>query len=181
MGIQGLYKERFKAIAHKVFSQGLDPLVPMSPTSVEWINQVPAHWNQKRFKFIGVPRIWKKDGTWKNSRGYTEPVPVDNEKWDILVTKKGFDFKSSYGQENADSLILINLLPSQNTAFWLFYLNSHFAQHWLRREVSMTNSLTVEALKNLPVFEPPIGEQEAIASYLSHFDQQTSKIIGILS
>jgi type I restriction enzyme S subunit len=47
-----LLKERKQIIIQKAVTQGLDPNVPMKDSGVEWIGQVPEHWNVRRAKYL---------------------------------------------------------------------------------------------------------------------------------
>jgi len=44
-----LLKEKRQAIISEVVTKGLDPNVPMKDSGVEWIGEIPAHWDVKRF------------------------------------------------------------------------------------------------------------------------------------
>jgi len=46
-----LLKERKQIIIQKAVTQGLDPDVPMKDSGVDWIGEIPAHWNLKSLKF----------------------------------------------------------------------------------------------------------------------------------
>ena len=45
-----LLKERKQIIIQKAVTQGLDPNVPMKDSGVDWIGEIPAHWEVVRFK-----------------------------------------------------------------------------------------------------------------------------------
>ena len=45
-------------------TKGLDPNVPMKDSGIEWIRQIPEHWEIKRFKFI-ADRFYKGAGITK--------------------------------------------------------------------------------------------------------------------
>lgn len=45
-----LLKERKQIIIQQAVTQGLDPTVPMKDSGVEWIGQIPAHWEMKPLK-----------------------------------------------------------------------------------------------------------------------------------
>lgn len=45
-----LLKERKQIIIQKAVTQGLDPNVPMKDSGVDWIAQIPEHWEVIRFK-----------------------------------------------------------------------------------------------------------------------------------
>ena len=47
-----LLKERKQIIIQKAVTQGLDPNVPMKDSGVDWIGQIPAHWEVKRLKYL---------------------------------------------------------------------------------------------------------------------------------
>ena len=45
-----LLKEQKQAIIHHAITRGLDPNVRLKPSGVEWLGDVPEHWEVKRFK-----------------------------------------------------------------------------------------------------------------------------------
>lgn len=47
-----LLKERKQIIIQQAVTQGLDPAVPMKDSGVEWIGQIPAHWDITPLKYI---------------------------------------------------------------------------------------------------------------------------------
>ena len=48
----GLLNEQKQAIIHRAVTRGLDPNVPLRPSGVPWLGDIPKHWTLKRFKFI---------------------------------------------------------------------------------------------------------------------------------
>lgn len=45
--------EQFKkSVIHEAVTKGLDPTVPMKPSGVEWIGDIPMNWEAKKLKFI---------------------------------------------------------------------------------------------------------------------------------
>ncbi len=48
--IELLQEKRAALISHAV-TKGLDPTVPMKDSGVEWLGEIPAHWEVKRLKF----------------------------------------------------------------------------------------------------------------------------------
>jgi type I restriction enzyme S subunit len=51
-----LLQEKRQALISHVVTKGLNPDAPMKPSCVEWLGDVPAHWECKRLKFA-VPSI----------------------------------------------------------------------------------------------------------------------------
>ena len=47
-----LLKEQKQAIVHQAVTRGLDPDVPLKPSGVEWLGDVPEHWEVRRLKTI---------------------------------------------------------------------------------------------------------------------------------
>ena len=50
--IELLQEKRTALISHTV-AKGLDPNAPMKPSGVEWLGEVPVHWEVKRLKHLG--------------------------------------------------------------------------------------------------------------------------------
>ncbi|MCY3721092.1 MAG: restriction endonuclease subunit S [Candidatus Poribacteria bacterium] len=44
--------KRYPELIHQVMTKGLNPNVEMKPSGVEWIGEIPAHWEVKRLKHI---------------------------------------------------------------------------------------------------------------------------------
>ncbi|MGB0784461.1 MAG: restriction endonuclease subunit S, partial [Marinomonas sp.] len=47
-----LLKERKQIIIQEAVTKGLNPDAPMKDSGIDWIGQIPAHWDIKRLKFI---------------------------------------------------------------------------------------------------------------------------------
>ncbi|QTA91838.1 restriction endonuclease subunit S [Desulfonema magnum] len=48
-----LLEEQKKAIINKAVTKGLNPDAPMKDSGVEWLGEIPAHWEVRKLKFIG--------------------------------------------------------------------------------------------------------------------------------
>ncbi|AEI50787.1 restriction endonuclease subunit S [Runella slithyformis] len=48
-----LLKERRQILIHQAVTRGLNPDVPMKDSGVEWIGEIPEHWEVKRLRHIG--------------------------------------------------------------------------------------------------------------------------------
>ncbi|MEX8504743.1 restriction endonuclease subunit S [Leptothrix ochracea] len=49
-----LLKEKRQAVISHAVTKGLDPSVPMKDSGVEWLGEVPKHWEVKALKFIAT-------------------------------------------------------------------------------------------------------------------------------
>ena len=47
-----LLQEKRTALITQAVTKGLDPNVPMKDSGVEWLNEIPAHWETVRMKFL---------------------------------------------------------------------------------------------------------------------------------
>ncbi|GHO72601.1 restriction modification system DNA specificity domain-containing protein [Ktedonobacter sp. SOSP1-85] len=47
-----LLKEQKAAIINRAVTRGLDPDMPMKPSGVEWLGEIPAHWETKKLGLI---------------------------------------------------------------------------------------------------------------------------------
>ena len=48
----GLLEEQKQAIIHRAVTRGLDPDVPLKDSGVEWLGEVPEHWEVRRLKQV---------------------------------------------------------------------------------------------------------------------------------
>ena len=47
-----LLHEARQAIIHRAVTRGLDPDVPLKPSSVDWLGDIPAHWEVRRLRYL---------------------------------------------------------------------------------------------------------------------------------
>ena len=50
-----LLEEEKQAVVNRAVTRGIDPNVPVTPSDVEWLGEVPAHWERRRLKTILQP------------------------------------------------------------------------------------------------------------------------------
>jgi type I restriction enzyme S subunit len=48
-------KEKRQAVISHAVTKGLDPTLPMKPSGVEWLGEVPAHWGVSRMRYVSRP------------------------------------------------------------------------------------------------------------------------------
>ena len=49
-----LLNEQKQAIIHRAVTRGLDPSVPLKPSGIPWLGDIPQHWSLKKFKFLAT-------------------------------------------------------------------------------------------------------------------------------
>jgi type I restriction enzyme, S subunit len=47
-----LLQEQKQAIIHRAVTRGLDPSVPLKPSGIPWLGDIPAHWEVRRAKYL---------------------------------------------------------------------------------------------------------------------------------
>ncbi|MBN8691234.1 MAG: restriction endonuclease subunit S [Armatimonadetes bacterium] len=47
-----LLNEQKQAIIHRAVTRGLDPTVPLKPSGIDWLGEVPEHWKVKRVRHV---------------------------------------------------------------------------------------------------------------------------------
>lgn len=48
-----LLNEQKQAIIHRAVTRGLDPAVPLKPSGIPWLGDIPKHWEVLRGKYVG--------------------------------------------------------------------------------------------------------------------------------
>ncbi len=54
-----LLNEQKQAIIHQAVTKGLDPSVPMKDSGVEWLGEIPAHWDTMAID--AIRQSWRMD------------------------------------------------------------------------------------------------------------------------
>ncbi|GCB02612.1 restriction endonuclease subunit S [Ralstonia sp. SET104] len=103
-----LLKEKRQTVISHAVTKGLDSTVPMKPSGVEWLGDVPVHWNAKRIKWVAkmesghtpdkkVPAYWESgDIPWVslNDTGYLKNHEYISETA-YQITKLGIENSSA--------------------------------------------------------------------------------------
>ena len=70
-----LLKEYRQATIHETVTRGLDPDVPLKPSGVEWLGDIPAHWEVRRLRHAVKMKVSNVD---KHSKEGELPVRLCN-------------------------------------------------------------------------------------------------------
>ena len=84
-----LLKERRQILIHNAVTRGLDPNVPMTDSGVEWIGEIPAHWEVKKLKYI-----LKSQGR-IGFKGYTTSDLVDADEGALTLGASHLDWEGN--------------------------------------------------------------------------------------
>lgn len=196
--------ERYKqSVIGEAVTKGLDPTVHMKSSGVDWLGDIPTHWDIRRIDHLYSLRVEKvserdfpalsvtKQGIVPQLDDVAKTNDVDNRK---LVRKNDFvinsrsDRRGSCGISNYDgSVSLINtvLYPSGNGVIgkyynWLFR-TTLFADEfykWGHGIVDDLWSTAWEDMRKISVCIPPSEEQQAIADFL---DKKCAEIDALIA
>ena len=173
-----LLKEKRQAVISHAVTKGLNPDTPMKDSGVEWLGEVPEHWEVGRLK--NVLRI-------RNGRDYKE-VEVESGGYPVYGSGGIFKRSSDYLFDGESVLFgrkgTVDKPLLVSGKFWtvdtMFYseASSNAKPNYIYHQALLfpfdqlsTNtalpSMTQENLLELGCVIPPFGEQEQICQYLS--------------
>jgi len=73
-----LLKEKCQAVISRAVTKGLNPCAPMKPSGIEWLGDVPAHWEVQKVKYLtrSIEQGWSPQ---------CEGYPAESEsEWGVL-------------------------------------------------------------------------------------------------
>lgn len=189
-----------------VVTRGLDPNVPMKESGIEWIGQIPAHWEVTQLRkylrlfsdkghpdmdLLSVTReqgVIVRDITSKEENHNFIPDDLSGYK---LIQKGQFAinkmkaWQGSYGVSKYKGIV--------SPAYYTCELNNIDTEYFdvaIRCQAyigfftkyskgirSGQWDLSPDALKSIPFVEPPIVEQRAIVSYITEISEKIDSYI----
>lgn len=181
-----LLEELKQSIITHAVTKGLDPNAQMKDSGVEWIGEVPSHWETCRFKDfitlentsssrthkIGLENIEGKTGKFISTNTIFEGDGIDFDRGDIVYGKLRpylqkvwiADFE---GNAIGDFFVFRTKSYSYNQYVKYLFLSDGFT-----READGATAgakmprVSSEFILSLRYFIPPLSEQRAIAVYL---------------
>lgn len=171
-----LLKERKQIIIQNAVTRGLDPNAKMKDSGVEWIGEIPEHWEVKKLKFLLKIR---------NGQEYKHVV--SDEGFPVIGSGGAFAFATDYLYDG-EALLLgrkgtIDKPLYVNEKFWtvdtMFYaiVNNAYSTRYLYflaltipfkfySTSTALPSMTQDDLNNHKVAVPDLKEQIAILNFL---------------
>ncbi|XDD49662.1 restriction endonuclease subunit S [Leptospira sp. WS92.C1] len=190
--IELLQEERI-AVINQAVTRGIDPSVKLKPSGVEWLGDIPEHWEVKKLKWVADLRSGESitsedirpEGEYpvyggNGLRGYT--FRYTHEGHFILIGRQGalcgnINYASNmfFASEHA---VVVTLLKKIDL-LWLGELlrTMNLNQYSL---ASAQPGLSVDRIKNLSIPMPPEKEMTEIKNFIQvkmvHLDSTISKI-----
>ncbi|MCW5602053.1 restriction endonuclease subunit S [Nitrosomonas sp.] len=194
-----LLKEKRQAVISHAVTKGLDPDVPMKDSGIEWLGEVPAHWELKRLKHcfrlltektnrrenpVALENVESWSGRFIKTETVYEGDGVAFERGDILFGKLRPYLAKVYLTENKGEAIGdFHVLHPKGATY------SRFSQYQIlnREFIDVVDGSTFGAkmprvswdfLGNIILTVPPFSEQQTIASFL---DRETTKVDELIA
>lgn len=190
----------------RVVTRGLNPDVPLRPSGIDWIGDIPSHWTKCRLKFIGSARngltyspsdvkdsgklVIRSSNIQDAKLNYDDCVFVSQYP-DTLSVKFGDTIicsrngsinligKSAFIENDMDvtfGAFMMRFRPYEHPKY-SFYLLSIAISHYKGLFATTTiNQLTADSLGKMEAVMPPYKEQGLIADYL---DKKCAEIDGL--
>lgn len=204
-----LLEERKQILIQQAVTRGLDPNAPMRDSGIEWIGEIPAHWQSRRFKYLfsqsqlpvrpgdGVVTSYR-DGqvTLRSNRrlsGYTEAIlegGYQGVRKGQLVLNSMDAFEGAIGVSESDGkctpeYVVCDALSDD-------YMPEYFA--YLLREMALARYIQVicNAVRQRAVrirfnnlasrfmVVPPIEEQRAIVAFINAETEKQEAAVALL-
>jgi len=190
-----LLKEKRQAVISHAVTKGLDPTVPMKDSGVEWLGEVPAHWDVLPVWMLfqmGRGRVISHDEIAENSGDY--PVySSQTERDGVMGSIDTYDFEGDYltwttdganagtvfrrsGKFNCTN-VCGTLLPKRKDDDLRYFVDAVgiCTAAFIRHDINPKLMNNVMASIKVPV--PPLMEQTAIAAYVSAFKDKETVLI----
>ena len=201
-----LLKEKRQAVISHAVTKGLNPDAPMKDSGVEWLGQVPEHWEIKRVKNIfrltceasdddhgmELLSVYSDIGV----RPRREMVAKGNKATDIngywlvksgdLVVNKLLAWMGAVGYSAYDGVTspaydILRPINKVNSKFYHYLfrdpiVSSEF-KRWSRGIMEMRLRLYFDELGGLPMPFPPITEQNAVVEEIEAMETKFGDLI----
>lgn len=174
-----LFEEQKSAIINDAVTKGLDKTIPFKPSGIEWIDEIPSHWETRKLKNICKMNYGDALETSQRIEGN---VPVYGSNGIVgyhnqAITKSPciiIGRKGSFGKINISTIpcfpidtafFIDDIDDSQYSFNWLIYLLMNAKLDELSKDTGVPGLNREDAYqKKYPV--PPLEEQKQIVVYL---------------
>jgi type I restriction enzyme S subunit len=203
------YGKLKQSLINETVTRGLDSSIPMKESGVEWIGEVPAHWEILRGKDIfeqtknkagldsssydvlslTLKGVIKRD--LDNMKGKI-PASFDGYQianpgnlvlclFDMDVTPRIVGYVNQLGIITSAYTVLRGLKNVDMKYFLYYYLEQNRNGSLLANSKTLRSTMTYDLFSQLQLPVPPITEQAAIAAYLDTKTAQIDRIVSTIN
>jgi len=182
-----LLKEKRQAVISHAVTRGLNPKAPMKNSGVEWLGEVPEHWEIKRLKYLCDIQTGSRNTENAIDNGKypffvrSQTVERINSKTfnceAVLTAGDGVGVGKVYHYVNGEfdfhqRVYMLNKFKLTNGKFIFNYLEQNFYKVAMAGQAKSTvDSLRLPLFLNFEVTVPPEKEQEDIIEYIGHIKE----------
>ena len=191
-----LLKEKRTSLINEVVTKGLNPNVEMKDSGVEWIGEIPSHWEITKMKYgvnhlsekgkpeksdikISPENVESDTGVCFNLYSEHESEGMRFQSGDILLNKLRLYLKKIlYTEYDGFSLGEMIVLRTNNKLNNKYFYQLLFSQGLIDLLDSQSTGIKLprvspDVILNTEIVYPPLNEQQQIVDYL---DEQTGLI-----
>ncbi|MCG3845627.1 restriction endonuclease subunit S [Photobacterium damselae] len=200
-----LLKEKRQAVISHAVTKGLNPDAPMKDSGVEWLGEVPEHWEilptKRLFKLVAEPSeknnnhellsvytaigvAPRKELEQKGNKASSTDGYWLVQKGDIIVNKllawMGAVGYSNYDGVTSPAYDILRKIKDINPKFYHYLFRQEFTQQefkrWSRGIMEMRLRLYFEELGRIFMPVPPINEQNKIVQEIEMLESKYEDI-----
>jgi type I restriction enzyme S subunit len=187
--IELLQEQRTALISHAI-TKGINPDTTMKDSGVEWMGEIPAHWDIKKIKYVLGLYSGESPPASKNNDEGLYPIFGANGIIGACNSKNLTRRTIVIGRVGASGEVNIsppecwvtdNVLIVKMKQLIEFNYGFYFLKSLKLNELALKNAqplITGSFIKNIIIGIPPIQEQQAIADFL---DYETARIDSLIS
>ena len=174
-----LLEEKRAALISRAVARGLDENAPLKPSGLDWLGDIPAHWETKKLKHVaslksgetitadsisdtGDYPVYGGNGFRGFTSGYTHVGDY------VLVGRQGAlcgNINYASGQFWASEHAVVTTIKMEDDFFWLGELLRFMNLNQYSQSAAQPG-ISVEVVENLKIPVPPVAEQIQIATYM---------------
>jgi type I restriction enzyme, S subunit len=184
------YEEEKTAIINHAVTKGLDPKVKTKPSGIEWLGDIPEHWEVKRLKYVA---------SMKSGEGITSDQIKESGDYPVYGGNGLRGYFDSFTHEGEHALIGRQgaLCGNINYTVGKFWASEHaivctlrklYVTKWFGELLRIMNlnqysvsaaqpGLSIDNIKILQIPVPPIPEQTTI---VAHIETECSRLNTII-
>ena len=186
-----LLQEERTAMINQAVTKGLNPNAPMKDSGIEWLGDIPAHWEAKAIKYVAILKSGdnitsekiKANGNYvvyggNGIRGYFSDYT--NEGNYILIGRQGAlcgNIKFASGKFWASEHAVVCYLNPSNNWIWFGKLLEAMDLNQYNQSAAQPG-LAVGLIKNLKIPRPNIEEQLRIVDFINDYENKTDILIN---
>ena len=188
-------KEQKQAIINQAVTKGMDPNVKMKPSGIEWLGDVPEHWDivylrnllkptsKKNGDYLPLLSVVREKGVILRSAMTKEEnhnfIPDDLSGYKVVrtgqfVMNKMKAWQGSYGVSNHDGIVspayyIFDVLFSSKEYFHYAIRSKFYVNFFAQASDGIRIGqwdLSLSKMKEIPFLVPPAEEQKKIISYI---------------